>query len=163
MAMHLISRKRLQEMWSIMTREIGKMIPGSESTYDSLLNEHRPSPIHTESEYDRLMALIETYYPRRNESEGISRFMELVTLLVHDYEERVHVLPALHPIDLLKVLMAERGLKQKDMLDVFKTKSIVSEVLHGKRDLTREHIERLALKFYISPAAFFPLQCRAIA
>lgn len=138
------------------------MIPGSDLSYEGLLMEHRPGPVHTEAEYDRLMALIETYYPRRNEV-GIARFMELVTLLVHDYEVRAHALPVLPPIELLQVLMTERGLKQKDLLDVFRTKSIVSEVIHGKRDLTREHIEKLAIKFSVSPAVFFPAHNRASA
>jgi HTH-type transcriptional regulator/antitoxin HigA len=52
-------------------------------------------------------------------------------------------------------LLTERGLRQKDLVPVFGTESIVSEVLSGKRELQTKHIERLAVFFHVSPAAFF--------
>ena len=54
----------------------------------------------------------------------------------------------------LNELMQANGLKQKDMLDVFGTPSIVSEILHGKRQLTTEHIRRLSRRFHVSPEVF---------
>ena len=50
--------------------------------------------------------------------------------------------------------MAANGLKQKDLLDVFGTPSIVSEVLNGKRQLTTEHIRRLTRRFNVSADVF---------
>jgi HTH-type transcriptional regulator / antitoxin HigA len=38
---------------------------------------------------------------------------------------------------------------------IFKTESIVSDVLNGKRKLTVQHIKELAQFFHISPAVFF--------
>jgi HTH-type transcriptional regulator/antitoxin HigA len=43
------------------------------------------------------------------------------------------------------------GLKQKDLVEVFGTPSILSEVLGGKRALSEEHIRRLSDRFHISP------------
>jgi HTH-type transcriptional regulator / antitoxin HigA len=57
--------------------------------------------------------------------------------------------------ELIKALLTERGLRQKDLVPLFGTESIVSEVLSGKRELQTRHIERLAEFFHISPAAFF--------
>jgi HTH-type transcriptional regulator/antitoxin HigA len=139
------------------------MTLGSEPTYAQLLAQHQPGPVASEAEYDRLLALIDSHYPRRHESADMYRFVDLLTILVHTYESQAHALPLLPPIELLKVLMIERGFKQKDLLDVFKTKSIVSEVLSGRRELTREHIERLALKFTVSPAVFFAQVARSVA
>jgi len=51
--------------------------------------------------------------------------------------------------------MEAHHLRQEDLVDVFGTESIVSEVLHGKRQLTKEHISRLSARFGISPAVFF--------
>lgn len=51
--------------------------------------------------------------------------------------------------------MEAHNLRQKDLLDVFGTESIVSEVLRGKRELTKQHIRRLSKKFHVSPAVFF--------
>jgi HTH-type transcriptional regulator/antitoxin HigA len=53
--------------------------------------------------------------------------------------------------------MEAHGLRQRDLTDVFGTESIVSEILHGKRDLTKEHIRRLSVRFSVSPAVFFSL------
>jgi HTH-type transcriptional regulator/antitoxin HigA len=50
--------------------------------------------------------------------------------------------------------MRANNLKQKDLVDVFGTPSIVSEVLSGKRQLTTEHIRRLTHRFHVSPEAF---------
>jgi HTH-type transcriptional regulator/antitoxin HigA len=50
--------------------------------------------------------------------------------------------------------MDSNHLKQKDMLTVFGSPSIVSEVLSGKRGLTLEHIKKLAKRFHVSAAVF---------
>ncbi len=55
---------------------------------------------------------------------------------------------------MLRSLLVERGLRQKDLVPVFKTESIVSAVLAGHRELNRRQIEELARFFQISPAAF---------
>ena len=51
-------------------------------------------------------------------------------------------------------LMRASGLKQKDLVDIFGTPSIVSEVLKGKRNLTVEHIRRLSQRFHVTPELF---------
>ena len=56
---------------------------------------------------------------------------------------------------MLRHLMEAQGLKQKDMLGIFGTPSIVSEVLSGKRGLTVEHIKKLSQRFRVSTDLFF--------
>jgi transcriptional regulator with XRE-family HTH domain len=51
--------------------------------------------------------------------------------------------------------MVQHGLKQKELVDVFGTPSIVSEVLSGKRDLNKEHISRLSKRFRVSAGTLF--------
>jgi HTH-type transcriptional regulator/antitoxin HigA len=51
--------------------------------------------------------------------------------------------------------MDQNGLKQKDLIDVFGTPSIVSEVLRGKRELNIDHITRLSEHLHVSPELFF--------
>ena len=59
------------------------------------------------------------------------------------------------PSEILRELMEANNLKQKDLVDVFGTPSIVSEVLNGKRGLTIEHIKKLGRRFHVSPELFF--------
>jgi HTH-type transcriptional regulator/antitoxin HigA len=79
---------------------------------------------------------------------------ELLTLLIEDFEEKHYALKAASPVEVLNELMRANNLKQKDLLDVIGTASIVSEVLHGKRQLTTEHIRRLSRRFHVSPEVF---------
>ena len=51
--------------------------------------------------------------------------------------------------------MAANNLKQKDLAPLFGSESIVSEVLHGKREMNKQHIEKLSRRFNVSPALFF--------
>lgn len=55
----------------------------------------------------------------------------------------------------LKVLMDQHGLNTTDFKNEIGGKSMVSQVLSGGKRLTRDHIERLAKRFGISPALFF--------
>jgi HTH-type transcriptional regulator / antitoxin HigA len=56
---------------------------------------------------------------------------------------------------ILAELMSANGLREKDLVPLFGAESIVSEVLSGKRELNKNHIERLSKKFKVSPALFF--------
>ena len=52
-------------------------------------------------------------------------------------------------------LMEANNLKQKDLEPLLGSESVVSEVLRGKRELNKHHIERLSKRFGVSPAVFF--------
>ena len=84
-------------------------------------------------------------------------YLNILGTLVYEceYEEQHTNIPDIHGVELLKVLIEEQGLRQKDWVPIFKTESIVSAVLSGQRKLTVEHIQKLAEFFHISPAAFF--------
>jgi HTH-type transcriptional regulator/antitoxin HigA len=102
------------------------------------------------------LAVLEELLARKALHPSEAEFVELLSELVHAFEERKHPIDDVHGVELLRLLMEERGLKQRDLVDVFKAESIVSEVLAGKRELNKGHIEKLAAKFAVSPAVFFP-------
>src|SRR5256885_3579600 len=125
------------------------------SEYAALLSSTLPSVIRTEAENERYIALLEELDGKGNRMTVADRRMaELLTLLIEDFEDKHYALKASSPLDVLVELMNANGLKQKDLLDVFGTPSIVSEVLHGKRQLTTEHIRRLSRRFRVSPEVF---------
>lgn len=80
---------------------------------------------------------------------------ELLTLLIEDFEEKRYRLPRGKPVDVVRFLMEQHHLLQKDLADVFGTPSVVSEVLNGKRELNKEQIARLSERFHVSPELFF--------
>ena len=81
--------------------------------------------------------------------------IELLTVLIEAFEEKHYSFEKrATPIEIMQELMEANNLKQKDLVGVFGTPSIVSEVLHGKRGLTVEHIKKLSQRFKVSPVLF---------
>ena len=79
----------------------------------------------------------------------------LLMVLVEAFEEENYQpIRKATPVDVLRHLMDVNHLKQKDLLKVFGSPSIVSEVLSGKRGLTVEHIKKLSRRFHVSAEVF---------
>jgi HTH-type transcriptional regulator/antitoxin HigA len=125
------------------------------SKYAALLSSTLPAIIRSEAENQHYLALLEELDSKGNRMTAAERRMaELLTLLIEDFEEKHYAFKAAGPVDILNELMLANNLRQKDLLDIFGTPSIVSEVLHGKRQLTTEHIRRLSRRFQVSPEVF---------
>jgi HTH-type transcriptional regulator/antitoxin HigA len=125
------------------------------SEYAALLSSTLPAVIRSEAENERYIAMLEELDGKGNRMTAAERRMaELLTLLIEDFEEKHYALKTASPVEVLNELMLANDLKQKDLVDVFGTPSIVSEVLHGKRHLTTEHIRRLSRRFHVSPEVF---------
>ena len=124
--------------------------------YGALLKKIPPKVIRTEKENE---VYIEILYDLDRRSKTLTRaekeLAELLTLLIEDFEEKRYQLRRTKPVDVLHFLMDQHRLMQKDLVDVFGAPSIVSEVLSGKRDLSKDHIRRLSARFHISPELFF--------
>jgi HTH-type transcriptional regulator / antitoxin HigA len=125
------------------------------SEYAALLSSTLPAVIRSEAENQRYIGMLEELDAKGNRMTAAERRMaDLLTLLIEDFEEKHYALKPSSPLEVLNELMSANNLKQKDVLDVFGTPSIVSEVLHGKRNLTTEHIRRLSRRFHVSPEVF---------
>src|ERR1700690_1807449 len=106
------------------------------SEYASLLTSALPAVIRSEAENERHIAMLEELDRKGKRMSAAERRMaELLTLLIADFEEKQYSLKPASPIDVLNELMLANNLKQRNLLDVFGTPSIVSEVLGGKRKL----------------------------
>jgi HTH-type transcriptional regulator / antitoxin HigA len=115
-----------------------------------------PHVIHTEAENERCTAVLESLLRKAQRTAEEDRLVELLTLLIEDFENREYPMPRhAGPIDILRHLMEFNNLKQNDLLDVFGTASVISEVLKGKRELSKAHIAGLSERFHLSPALFF--------
>jgi HTH-type transcriptional regulator/antitoxin HigA len=136
------------------------MSPPTEITnpeeYAYLLGDALPHVIHTEAESERCTVVLENLLRKKKRTPEEKRLAELLTFLIEEFEEKEYALPAGGPIDVLRHLMDSNDLRQVDLLDVFGTASVASEVLKGKRELSKAHIVKLSRRFHISPALFFP-------
>ncbi|AOW99404.1 hypothetical protein BJP34_07990 [Moorena producens PAL-8-15-08-1] len=128
-------------------------------SYLDLVKEHPLLPIMSEAEEEAAKNLINLLLDLEASvelTEEQDSYLATLTVLLHDYQRKKPLIPDIHGIDLLKLLIKEHGLRQQDLVSIFKTKSIVSMILSGKRNLTVEHIQKLADYFKCSPSAFFP-------
>lgn len=69
--------------------------------------------------------------------------LELLLVLVKDYEDKRISLPELDPIEAIKLKMEERGLKAKDLEPLIGSKGHVSSILSGRRELTLKTAQKL--------------------
>ena len=115
-----------------------------------------PHLIHSEEQLEAytkaLFQLTALEAPTAAQLEAI----DLLTLLIERYEEEHYKLPEAAPAEVLKFLLDQHQLKQRDIAADLGGESVVSEVLSGRRKLNATHIERLAARFHVSPAVFFP-------
>jgi HTH-type transcriptional regulator/antitoxin HigA len=124
--------------------------------YASLLKKFPPKVIRTQREneaYTQILYGLDRRSQRLTAAE--KELAEILTLLIEDFESRQYRLPRAKPLDVLRFLMDQHGLRQKDLVGMFGTASIVSEVLSGKRELNKDQIRRLSERFHVSPELFF--------
>ena len=116
-----------------------------ERQYRKLLDETLPVVIRTAAEYHRLLAtagaLMEKPEDEISEEEG--RLLELLSILIEEYENRAHPLPKAEPHKMLAYLLEEKDMKPSDLWAVL-PKSRVSEILSGKRSISKAQARHLA-------------------
>ena len=125
------------------------------ANYAALLSETRPEVIRDEKQNQAYIRRLEDLTSKKSVTRAEEKLIELLAVLIEDFEAKHYPVPDASPPAVIRHLMEAHHLRQKDLVDVFGTESIVSEVLHGKRQLTKEHISRLSARFGISPAVFF--------
>jgi HTH-type transcriptional regulator / antitoxin HigA len=114
-----------------------------------------PTPIASERQHMEYLSVLDKLASKGNPKREEEKYAEVLITLIEAYEEEHHSIPDASPVEILRALMDANDLKQKDLVPIFGTESIVSEVLHKKRDLNKSHIEKLSKRFRVSPAVFF--------
>jgi HTH-type transcriptional regulator/antitoxin HigA len=118
--------------------------------YGKLLSKVLPRVLRCEEEYEQMLAEVEGLMEKGDgRSPEQDALLDLMALLVHEYEEKHYSLPHAEPREMLAHLIEERGLKVSDVCEVVGSKSRVSEILSGKRSISREQAKRLAAFFRV--------------
>src|SRR5467141_1364594 len=114
-----------------------------------------PTPITSERQHEQYLGVLDKLASKDNSTTEEEKYAEVLMTLVEAYEEEHHSIPNASPVEVLRTLMDANDLRQKDLVSVFGSESIVSEVLHKKRGFNKTHIEKLSKRFNVSPAVFF--------
>lgn len=123
--------------------------------YGRLLSKTLPTIIKTEAENERAILLVEELLAKGNKlSFEENTLLELLGKLIADFEEKFYQPRQATPQEVLLELMTARGLKQSDLANVLGSKSRVSEVLGGKRELSKTQIKSLSEFFNVSAELF---------
>jgi len=112
---------------------------------------------HDQKSYDHLVSILDSLIDEvgENENHQLSSLMEVVGNLIESYENTQEYIKDVEPISVLRELMGQHGLTQKDLAEVG-SQGVVSEILNGKRELNVRQIRSLANRFNVSPAVFVP-------
>jgi HTH-type transcriptional regulator / antitoxin HigA len=131
-------------------------ILGLDKEYAELLVALQPKVIETEAENEFYLAEV-TKLMRLGDaiSPAQERLLKLLVNLIESFEDRHYQLKSATPLEILTELVCDRGLKQKDLLPVFGSQGIASEVLNGKRAISKSHAKALGEFFNVSPSLFF--------
>jgi HTH-type transcriptional regulator/antitoxin HigA len=131
------------------------MISGIDTTYTDLIKGFPPRPIKNEMEYAAVQVRVDALVDKGALTADEADYLSLLGMLIERYEADNDPMPELRGVALVKALMVEGNLRQRDLVPIFKTESIASAVLNGHRQLTVEHIDRLAYFFDLPHALFF--------
>jgi HTH-type transcriptional regulator/antitoxin HigA len=123
--------------------------------YFELVKRFPLRPIRSDAELDGAIAVINALLDRDDLDAGEEDYLDVLGDLVRKYEEEAHPLPPLSDADMLRHLIETRETTQAKVSHATGiAESTVSEILTGKRGLSRKHIEALARHFKVSPAVF---------
>ncbi len=140
------------------TKVVGRPTLGFDrDEYVRLLGEWPPVKIRDEAQARATEEKVERLLRLADLSAAGRAYVDLLSDLLADWEDAHDEIPDVSGVDLIRELLEERGLRQRDLVGIFATESVASEVLASRRELTRRHIEGLSRFFNVSPAAFFPM------
>jgi HTH-type transcriptional regulator/antitoxin HigA len=98
--------------------------------------------LKTAEEYEAALTRLEAIFDSKKGDETADE-LELLALLIENYENQHFVVDLPDPIEAIKFRMDQLGYKQKDLAKALGQKSRVSEVLNKKRKLSIEMIRKL--------------------
>ena len=110
---------------------------------------------HNEKDYNSLVNILDSLIDEvgNNESHLLSSLMETIGSLIEAYESQNYPNMEGDPINTLKTLMEEHGLKQSDLPEIG-SQGVVSEIISGKRQLNVRQLKLLSERFKVSPVVF---------
>ena len=111
--------------------------------------------INSDEEHERMLAEIEKLMDRgerRTIEEDAA--LDLMVRLVQDYDREHHPLADPSPNEMLAYLMEKRGLRQVDLVPIIKSRGYVSDIINGRRAISKAHARQLAEFFKVSADLF---------
>jgi len=124
------------------------------TTYSNLLAEIAPKAIETEEEYDRLLAVAQRLTFAKNLTPEEKILYKLLVTLIEVYETENYPIDKSEPHEILQHIMESSDTRQADLVGIIGSSGVVSEVVNGKRSISKTQAKALGDYFQISPSLF---------
>ena len=124
------------------------------NNYTNLLVKYQPKVIKTEVENERAIALAEELEHNLHRTPEEEALLELLVILVEKFEEEHYSIPQQTPHSMLLHLIEDNDLKQEDLVGVLGSRGVVSEVVNGKRGISKSQAKALAAFFNVEVGLF---------
>ena len=125
--------------------------------YGRLLARTVPRVIATEEESERALAIVESLMEKgeRSLTPEEDALLDLLTNLIRDYEARAYPRrEKSKPHEMVVFLLEQRGLAAKDLWRVIGSTGRVSEIVAGKRPISKDQAKKLAEFFHVGVGLF---------
>jgi HTH-type transcriptional regulator / antitoxin HigA len=123
--------------------------------YGELLAESQPKVINDEQEYDNALKIVATLMSNNELTLEETALLEVWAILIEDYEDQNHPMTESTPQEVLLHLMEVKELRQLDLIGILGSKGVVSEVVNGKRSISKAQAKALGEFFRVNPSLFF--------
>jgi HTH-type transcriptional regulator/antitoxin HigA len=125
--------------------------------YAMLLARTRPRVIESDEELYRAASLLEQLDFAKRELTAEQRTLQkLLAQLIQNYDDARHAMPKVTPNEALAILMEQQGLRQIDLVELVGSRGMVSDILSGRRGISKAVAVRLAERFHVSVDLFLP-------
>ena len=126
-----------------------------EEKYGRVLSRELPRPIRTDRDLERAIARLDELDERDESLSPEEReIAELYTSLIAAYEDQRYPVPHVAPHEFLRALLEDRGLSQADIAPLLGGRGHASEILSGKRSISKAQAKNLAAHFGLSVEVF---------
>ena len=125
--------------------------------YAELLIKYQPKVIETKEEYRQALAVVEYFVFKKDRTLEEIALYDLAVMLVKDYESKICPMDGWKtqsPTEMLQYLMESSGKKQSDLVGIIGSSGIVSEVVNGKRSISKSQAKKLGEIFKVSSSLF---------
>lgn len=130
----------------------------ADPTYLKLVEIFPLQPITSKTQHNLALKVVEKLITLLNTDakteSGVETYLQTLSELVSDYEQKKYKSLKISGSDMLAYLMELQGLTQTDLAKELGGQPIVSKILKGERELNLRQIKALSKRFKVAPELF---------
>lgn len=124
------------------------------NVYGALLAQVQPQLITNEEENEKALEIVEKLMASKSRTPEENQLLHLLVALIEKFEDEHYQLNVSTPHSMLLYLMEIRNLRQSDLVGIIGSRGVVSEVVNGKRAISKSQAKALGEFFSVSPGLF---------